>query len=148
MSEDVFRKADALMRRGAPAADSKPLAPPMEDLPVLTDVVTLDDPDQVGPPSTLIPATALPPIVSGRPDATPPGAHAKRAPPPLTPEIARAVENWLAANLPHLITRRLNRVAERVAKEVGASLRESLPLLIADLLRASQEAARQDKEKP
>ena len=44
---------------------------------------------------------------------------------PLPPDIARAVENWLVATLPRLVARRLDGIAEQVAEEVGAALRET-----------------------
>ena len=64
---------------------------------------------------------------------------------PLPPDIARAVENWLVATLPRLVARRLDGIAEQVAEEVGAALRETLPLLISDLIRSAQERTKSGK---
>ncbi|MDR2240629.1 MAG: hypothetical protein LBE33_09320 [Zoogloeaceae bacterium] len=142
-SQDVFRKADALMKRHAAERGNQP-APPAEDVPVLTDVVDQNmivegmfDHDIAAPPP------AHPPV---HPPAQPmPGPAAAFTPampamtpemaPEIAPEIARAVESWLAAHLPRLIARHLDGVARHVAEEAAAALRESLPPLIAGAAR-------------
>lgn len=133
--EDVFGKADALMKRHRAfvAAGAQP-APPAEELPVLTEVV---DPTQA--------VSALSAALSGSPGAEDLAGRMHELLDPLPPNIARAVEDWLVATLPRLVKRRLDDIAEQVAEEVGAALRESLPLLISDLIRSAQERTRQGK---
>ena len=128
MSDDIFGKADALMRRRAFVAGGAQPAPPLEDVPVLTDVVD---------PSHAVPALTA--ALSGSPGADQLAERMRDLLGPLPPDIARAVENWLVATLPRLVARRLDGIAEQVAEEVGAALRESLPLLISDLIRSAQE---------
>lgn len=138
MSEgDVVGKADALMKRhrafvaaGAQAAPT----PPVEDLPVLTDIVDLADAAAAAP--------ALDAILSGGPGAEALTERMRELLAPLPPDIAHALERWLAATLPHLVARQLDGVAEQIAVEVGAALRDSLPLLIADLVHAAAERAK------
>ena len=134
MSDDIFGKADALMKRRAFVAGGAQPAPPAEDLPVLTEVVD---------PSHAVPALAA--ALSGGPGAEDLADRMRDLLGPLPPDIARAVENWLVATLPRLVARRLDGIAEQVAEEVGAALRESLPLLISDLIRSAQERTKSDK---
>lgn len=134
MSDDIFGKADALMKRRAFVAGGTRSEPPAEDIPVLTEVV---DPSQAVP--------ALSAALSGSPGAEQLAERMRDLLAPLPPDIARAVENWLVATLPRLVARRLDGIAEQVAEEVGAALRETLPLLISDLIRSAQERTRQDK---
>lgn len=132
MGEDVFGKADALMRRRAfIAGGSRGTSAPAEDVPVLTEVV---DPEQAG--------AALAATLTGTPGSIELAERMRELLAPLPPDIARAVEGWLAATLPRLVARRLDVIAEQVAEEVGAALRESLPLLIADLIRAAEARSR------
>jgi hypothetical protein len=133
-SDDVFGKADALMKRRAFVAGGAQPAQPPEDLPVLTEVV---DPSQAVP--------ALSAALSGSPGAEDLASRMHELLDPLPPDIARAVENWLVATLPRLVARRLDGVAEQIAEEVGAALRESLPLLISDLIRSAQERTKSGK---
>ena len=133
-SDDVFGKADALMKRRAFVAGGAQPAQPAEDLPVLTEVV---DPSQAVP--------ALSAALSGSPGAEDLASRMHELLDPLPPDIARAVENWLVATLPRLVARRLDGVAEQIAEEVGAALRESLPLLISDLIRSAQERTKSGK---
>ena len=109
--EDVFGKADALMKRHRAfvAAGAQP-ASAAEELPVLTEVV---DPTQAVP--------ALAAALSGSPGAGDLAGRMHELLDPLTPNIARAVENWLVATLPRLVARRLDGIAEQVAEEVGAA---------------------------
>ncbi|MEZ5615160.1 MAG: hypothetical protein R3E35_08100 [Rhodocyclaceae bacterium] len=134
MSDDIFGKADALMKRRAFVAGGTRSEPTAEDIPVLTEVV---DPSQAVP--------ALSAALSGSPGAEQLAERMRDLLAPLPPDIARAVENWLVATLPRLVARRLDGIAEQVAEEVGAALRETLPLLISDLIRSAQERTRQDK---
>jgi hypothetical protein len=133
-NDDVFGKADALMKRRAFVAGGAQTVPPPEDVPLLTEVV---DPSQAVP--------ALSAALSGGPGAESLAARMHELLDPLPPDIARAVENWLVATLPRLVARRLDGVAEQIAEEVGAALRESLPLLISDLIRAAQERTKTGK---
>lgn len=128
MSDDIFGKADALMKRRAFVAGGAQPAPPPEDVPVLTEVVD---------PSHAVPALTA--ALSGSPGAEQLAERMRDLLGPLPPDIARAVENWLVATLPRLVARRLDGIAEQVAEEVGAALRETLPLLISDLIRSAQE---------
>ncbi len=134
MNDDIFGKADALMKRRAFVAGGAQPAPPVEDLPVLTEVVD---------PSNAVPALSA--ALSGSPGAELLAERMRDMLGPLPPDIARAVENWLVATLPRLVARRLDGIAEQVAEEVGAALRESLPLLISDLIRSAQERTKQGK---
>jgi len=134
MSDDIFGKADALMKRRAFVAGGAQPAPPPEDVPVLTEVVD---------PSHAVPALTA--ALSGSPGAEQLAERMRDLLGPLPPDIARAVENWLVATLPHLVARRLDGIAEQVAEEVGAALRETLPLLISDLIRSAQERTKQGK---
>ncbi|GIK25381.1 MAG: hypothetical protein C3F19_16485 [Rhodocyclales bacterium] len=134
MSDDIFGKADALMKRRAFVAGGAQPAPPPEDVPVLTEVVD---------PSHAVPALTA--ALSGSPGAEQLAERMRDLLGPLPPDIARAVENWLVATLPRLVARRLDGIAEQVAEEVGAALRETLPLLISDLIRSAQERTKQGK---
>lgn len=133
--EDVFGKADALMKRHrafvAAGAQSAPLPPP-EDVPVLTEIV---DPQA---------AHRLPRALSGSPDTEALAESMREALAPLPPDIARAVESWLAATLPRLVARQLEGVSEHVAHEVGTALRDGLPLLISDLVRNAAERTKDE----
>lgn len=133
MNDDILGKADALMKRRAFVAGGAQPAP-AADLPVLTEVVD---------PSQAVPALAA--ALSGSPGAEHLAERMREMLAPLPPDIARAVENWLVATLPRLVARRLDGIAEQVAEEVGAALRESLPLLISDLIRSAQERTLQGK---
>ncbi len=130
---DVLGKADALMRRHRSfvAGGAQP-ASADEDVPVLTEVF---DPGPTAP--------ALPAALSGGPGAEELAERMRELLAPLPPDIARAVENWLAATLPRLVAKRLDGIAEQVAEEVGAALRDSLPLLIADLVHAAAERTKE-----
>ena len=134
MSDDIFGKADALMKRRAFVAGGAQPAPPPENVPVLTEVVD---------PSHAVPALTA--ALSGSPGAEQLAERMRDLLGPLPPDIARAVENWLVATLPRLVARRLDGIAEQVAEEVGAALRETLPLLISDLIRSAQERTKQGK---
>lgn len=134
MSDDIFGKADALMKRRAFVAGGAQPAPPPEDVPILTEVVD---------PSHAVPALTA--ALSGSPGAEQLAERMRDLLGPLPPDIARAVENWLVATLPRLVARRLDGIAEQVAEEVGAALRETLPLLISDLIRSAQERTKQGK---
>jgi hypothetical protein len=131
MSDDILGKADALMKRRAFVAGGARPSPPVEDVPVLTEVV---DPTQAVP--------ALATALAGSPGAEDLAERMRELLAPLPPDIARAMEDWLVATLPRLVARRLDGIAEQVAEEVGDALRETLPLLIADLIRAAQERSR------
>ncbi|MCW5597264.1 MAG: hypothetical protein KIT42_15405 [Rhodocyclaceae bacterium] len=122
------------MRRRAFVAGGAQPAPPADDVPVLTEVVD---------PSQAVPALAA--ALSGGPGAEDLAERMRDLLGPLPPDIARAVENWLVATLPRLVARRLDGIAEQVAEEVGAALRESLPLLISDLIRSAQERTKSEK---
>lgn len=134
MSDDVFGKADALMKRRAFIAGGAQPAPPVEDVPVLTEVV---DPSQAVP--------ALSASLSGSPGAEDLAERMHELLDPLPPDIARAVENWLVATLPRLVASRLDGLSEQIAEEVGSALRDSLPLLISDLIRSAQERTKSGK---
>ena len=134
MDDDIFGKADALMKRRAFVAGGAQAAPPVEDLPVLTEVVD---------PSHAVPALSA--ALSDSPGAEHLAERMRELLGPLPPDIARAVENWLVATLPRLVARRLDGIAEQVAEEVGAALRETLPLLISDLIRSAQERTKSGK---
>ncbi|MDP1633794.1 MAG: hypothetical protein Q8L69_03815 [Gallionellaceae bacterium] len=134
MSDNILDKADALMKRRAFVAGGAQSATPADDLPVLTEVVD---------PSQAVPALAA--ALSGGPGAEDLAERMRDLLDPLPPDIARAVENWLVATLPRLVARRLDGIAEQVAEEVGAALRESLPLLISDLIRSAQERTQSGK---
>lgn len=134
--EDVFGKADALMKRhrafiAAGAQSASP--PPPEDVPVLTEVV---DPHAAAP--------GFAPTLSRNPHTEALAESMREALAPLPPDIARAVESWLAATLPRLVARQLEGVSEHVAHEVGAALRDSLPLLISDLVRNAAERTKDE----
>jgi hypothetical protein len=131
MSDDILGKADALMKRRAFVAGGARPSSPVEDVPVLTEVV---DPTQAVP--------ALATALAGSPGAEDLAERMRELLAPLPPDIARAMEDWLVATLPRLVARRLDGIAEQVAEEVGDALRETLPLLIADLIRAAQERSR------
>ncbi len=142
--EDVFGKADALMRRrrafvAAGAEPVAPATPPTEDVPTLTEVF---DPNLVDP-NVATPEFAA--SLSGGPGAQALAAHMHDLLAPLPPDIARAVEDWLAATLPKLVARQLDGVAEHIAAEVGAALHDSLPLLISDLVRSATERTKTER---
>ncbi len=135
---DLVGKADALMKRHRAfiAAGAQATPPPSdEDLPILTDVVNV-----VNTPAFLAPA--LDAVLSGGPGAEALTERMRELLAPLPPDIAHALERWLAATLPRLVARQLDGVAEQIAVEVGAALRDSLPLLIADLVHAAAARAK------
>ncbi|MBS3916810.1 MAG: hypothetical protein KGZ31_03865 [Sulfuritalea sp.] len=134
MNDDIFGKADALMKRRAFIAGGAQPSAPVEDVPVLTEVV---DPSQAVP--------ALSAALSGSPGAEDLAERMHELLDPLPPDIARAVENWLVATLPRLVASRLDGLSEQIAEEVGSALRDSLPLLISDLIRSAQERTKSGK---
>lgn len=122
-----MKRHRAFVAAGAQAAPT----PPVDDVPVLTEVV---DPTVAAP--------ALDAVLSGGPGAEALTERMRALLAPLPPDIAHALERWLAATLPRLVARQLDGVAEQIAEEVGAALRDSLPLLIADLVHSAAERAK------
>lgn len=112
-TEDVLRKADALIRRnrifvaGPPSEGAQTLPPPEDDLPVLTDVVTEHE-------ATL--ATA-PPHMQQHLDA-------------LREELSR----WLDQELPHAVLKVTDGLADQLMGELTHQAEKNLlPRLIARL---------------
>jgi len=120
----LLNKADALLRRhkGGEREPDVEVSLEEEELPVLTDVVQDFD-------------GALP-VLGGEVAAS---AAAPQATPPPAPdiemaellidldtEIAREVEAWFANELPQLLSRELDRLADRLRAEALAHLRATL----------------------
>jgi len=150
-ADALLGQADALLNRhrgeASPSAD--------DDLPILTDVVDEDElpPEALLPPKRAplpgaAPAAAptVQPAVAPSPQQPPvPPAQAFSAPTPtpqaapaslsphqveqlvrLDTEISREVEAWLANELPQILSRELDSLAERVRMQALAHLRATL----------------------
>ena len=127
----LLEKADALLRRHKIREDKSAAAPPSDDdLPVLTDIVD----DLMIEPLLRFDTSAEPAPLPKRA-----GTHAApQAPAPeasvelaellvnLDTELAREVENWFADELPQLVTRELDRFAQRLREEATAHMRATL----------------------
>ena len=122
-ADEILGKADALLRRHKGADLPEPeefVALDEDDLPVLTDIV---DPSELtglprpGPANTLAAAPQRPPSAANR--------LAEQLV-SLDTDIAREVEAWVAAELPQLLSRELDRLSERLREETLAHLRATL----------------------
>lgn len=129
----LLEKADALLRRHKAKEDKNPTAPsPDDDLPVLTDIVddlmiepllrfdTPPDPAPQPPRPETRPAAAAPPLPAGM------SIELTERLVNLDTELAREVENWFADELPQLVTRELDRFAQRLREEAIAHMRATL----------------------
>jgi len=144
-ADDLLHKADALLRRhkGSEREPDVEVSLEEEDLPILTDVVSdLDEAlpvltEAVIPPQVQAEAPLQEPPVP--PVAEPaPAAPAEAAAPSaqeialaeqlidLDTEISREVEAWFANELPQLLSRELDRLADRLRTEALAHLRATL----------------------
>lgn len=120
-SDEVLSRADAFMRRRR-----APSPPPLDDdIPLLTDIV----------PTAPIKATkpTLPPAPAGFPAPAPIDmeaeiAHrvAERLESTLAEyrqDLAISLDDWLNFDLPRLITREIDGVADRIVEKAGEELR-------------------------
>lgn len=111
----LLGKADALIRRHRGGDD-------IDDLPVLTDVVELPGtPAAVGPP----------PVAGAEPDATNAAGTALEARIAermieLDASIQRSVEEWLADELPQIISREFDTMTDRIRIQALAHMRATL----------------------
>lgn len=145
-ADPLFEKADALIQRHASFA----IEPELDDLPVLTDVVET-------PPPALDAAPTTEPAEPAEPDAPLPDlaaatAAATRAEADRLAErlvlldsaISRHIQEWVATELPQLVSRELDDLAERLQATAASHLRATLlPLIsaeIADTLDKGPEA--------
>ena len=145
-ADPLFEKADALIQRHASFA----IDPELDDLPVLTDVVET-------PPPALDAAPTTEPAEPAEPDAPLPDlaaatAAATRAEADRLAErlvlldtaISRHIQEWVATELPQLVSRELDDLAERLQATAASLLRATLlPLIsteIADTLDKGPEA--------
>ena len=145
-ADPLFEKADALIQRHASFA----IDPELDDLPVLTDVVET-------PPPALDAAPTTEPAEPAEPDAPLPDlaaatAAAARAEADRLAErlvlldtaISRHIQEWVATELPQLVSRELDDLAERLQATAASHLRATLlPLIsgeIADTLDKGPEA--------
>jgi hypothetical protein len=145
-ADPLFEKADALIQRHASFA----IDPELDDLPVLTDVVET-------PPPALDAAPTTEPAEPAEPDAPLPDlaaatAAAARAEADRLAErlvlldsaISRHIQEWVATELPQLVSLELDDLAERLQATAASHLRATLlPLIsteIADTLDKGPEA--------
>ncbi|MFZ5509856.1 MAG: hypothetical protein ACOZCP_07370 [Pseudomonadota bacterium] len=118
--EDVLGKADALMRRHRSfVAGGRPAAADDNDIPVLTDEVELDQTE----------ADAA--------DATAAEQRLQEILNRLEPEIARRVQEWLAAELPHIVARELGALGPRLIQSAHQSLEQALMPELSRLLHSA-----------
>ena len=145
-ADPLFEKADALIQRHASFA----IEPELDDLPVLTDVVETPTPATgVAPAAEPAPSAALEPPL---PDLAAATAAATRAEADRLAErlvlldsaISRHIQEWVATELPQLVSRELDDLAERLQATAASHLRATLlPLIsteIADTLDKGPEA--------
>lgn len=147
IADDLLDKADALLRRhraDLSAALAKPFPPADDgsdddDLPILTEIVSdfgdglpvlTDSIDAQAPPAApaFVPPPAAPAPATS-PEAAPaaaPGVLLAEQLIELDTEIAREIENWLAAELPQIVARELESLGERIRVETLAQLRATL----------------------
>lgn len=142
-ADPLFEKADALIQRHASFAIESEL----DDLPVLTDVVE-PSPPAAGTAPEAESAEAEPPL----PDLAAATAAAARAEADRLAErlvlldtaISRHIQEWVATELPQLVSRELDDLAERLQATAASHLRATLlPLIsteIADTLDKGPEA--------
>ncbi|MEW5888589.1 MAG: hypothetical protein AB1768_05995 [Pseudomonadota bacterium] len=117
--EDVLGKADALMQRHRSfVAGGRPAAAAAEDdIPVLTDEVELDEADAE--------------------DAAAAEQRLQEILNRLEPEIARRVQEWLAAELPHIVARELGALGPRLIQSAHQSLQQVLAPELSRLLHSA-----------
>ena len=127
----LMSKADALIQRHAGFAAT----PEVDDLPVLTDVVD----DRIEPfigesaPVVLQPVESEPTIAE-IPPAVFDGADLSQRLVTLDTAISRHIEEWVANELPQLVSRELDELAERLRIQATAHLRATLlPLISAEI---------------
>lgn len=145
-ADPLFEKADALIQRHASFAIESEL----DDLPVLTDVVEPPTPATgVTPAAEPVPSTAAEPPL---PDLAAAIAAAAQAEADRLAErlvlldsaISRHIQEWVATELPQLVSRELDDLAERLQATAASHLRATLlPLIsteIADTLDKGPEA--------
>ena len=135
--DHLLDTADAL----APLQDA-------DDLPILTDVVDDFDDARVEPfigesePIILEPVDTDPVIAAVTPKALPTDLAERLV--ALDTAIARHIEDWVANELPQLVSRELDELAERLSTKAAAHLRATLlPLVsarIADSLDSDADA--------
>ena len=144
-ADPLFEKADALIQRHASFAIESEL----DDLPVLTDVVEPPAPvTAAAPAAEPAPSAAEPPL----PDLAAAIAAAAQAEADRLAErlvvldsaINRHIQEWVATELPQLVSRELDDLAERLQATAASHLRATLlPLIsteIADTLDKGPEA--------
>ncbi|MBI1906592.1 MAG: hypothetical protein HYS20_10220 [Rhodocyclales bacterium] len=128
----LLEKADALLRRHKIRDNKSADAPaPDDDLPVLTDVV---DDLMIEPllrfDASAEPVARTPPtdsrVAPAAPPATGVSVELTELLVNLDTELAREVENWFADELPQLVTRELDRFAQRLREEATAHMRATL----------------------
>ena len=127
----LMSKTDALIQRHAGFA----ITPEVDDLPVLTDVVD----DRLEPfigesaPVVLQPVEPEPTIVE-TPPASFDGPDLSQRLVALDTAISRHIEEWVANELPQLVSRELDELAERLRTQATAHLRATLlPLISAEI---------------
>ncbi len=143
-ADPLFEKADALIQRHASFAIESEL----DDLPVLTDVVEPPPPAAAAEAEPAPSAAAEPPL----PDLAAAIAAAAQAEADRLAErlvvldsaINRHIQDWVATELPQLVSRELDDLAERLQASAASHLRATLlPLIsgeIADTLDKGPEA--------
>ncbi len=149
-ADDLLHKADALLRRhkGTDREPEVEVSLEDEELPLLTEVVE-DLEDDLPILTEEVEASAL---QAPEPEPAPPPPE---APEPaqdvalaeflidLDTEIAREVETWFSSELPQLLSRELDRLAERLRAEAVAHLRATLlPALSEHVSRRLEELSK------
>jgi len=119
----LLHKADALLRRhkGSEREPDVEVSLEEEELPILTDVVDAFDAPQAAPIEEAA-ASAAPQA----PAPSAPDIEMAEFLINLDTEIAREVEAWFATELPQLLSRELDRLADRLRAEALAHLRATL----------------------
>lgn len=145
-ADPLFEKADALIQRHASFAIESEL----DDLPVLTDVVEAPTPAAGAAPAaepapSAAPEPPLPDLAAAIAAAA--QAEADRLAERLVvldSAINRHIQDWVATELPQLVSRELDDLAERLQAAAASHLRATLlPLIsgeIADTLDEGPEA--------
>ncbi len=125
----LIEKADALIQRHGNFA----IAPDADDLPVLTDVVDERIEPFIGDIAPVLDRIDIEPALAEPPPAfatsVQPGDLAERLV-ALDTAISRHIEEWVASELPQLVSRELDDLAERLRTRAAAHLRATLIPLV------------------
>lgn len=125
--DDVLGKADALMHRHRSFVAGATPQGTADDVPVLTDEVSLES--EAAGAAEAAARQRLGDVLNR-----------------LEPEIALAVEAWLAAELPQLVARELGALGPRLLQAANHSLQQALLPEIARLIQAVERESPRDAQ--